>query len=277
MIFALIAPGLLRSRQAARRTECLNKLYQLGMAVQNYEHTMSCLPPGCVNKSGPIPNVAEGYHLGWTYQILPYIDQIGLYDAVNANGGAYGMSASGHSTQVPATFLCPSAPTDSPLPLSSYAGCIGGTTRQIDTDNTGLLYLNSSIRDEEIEDGRSNTFLAGEVRFSATLASAGLHWMTGTATTLRSSGVRLNATDDSTHEFESFDAGGFGSQHEGHVAFLIADGSARFVSPDTETDVLTILGDRADGQMLPATIDEAWRRTQNLQKLETVMQKMESP
>ena len=72
---AIIAPKLLMATAAARRTQCRNNLAQLALAIHTYETTHGVFPPGTINLTGPIQNVPEGYHVGWTVQILPFLEQ----------------------------------------------------------------------------------------------------------------------------------------------------------------------------------------------------------
>jgi len=277
IMLAVLTPGLLRSRQSARRAQCLNNLHQLGVALSNYEQTMTCFPPGCVNETGPIYPEAFGCHLGWVYQLLPYMDQQNLYEMVDPSEGAYGMSAATYAVTVVPTLVCPSRDPDLPGAVSSYAGCIGGSSQQIDTDGSGILYLNSSVRDWDIPDGRGYTTVAGEIIPSPALSRIGLTWISGTAATLRSSGIELNTTDDTLYEELSADAGGFGSSHQRTVAFLMADGSVRAMSAGTDMQILQRLGDRADGEMLPNEVDETMKRTQNQRRLSAALRGESQP
>ncbi len=273
IMLTVLTPGILRSRQAAQRAQCLNNLYQLGVAFNNYEQTMGCFPPGCVNETGPVFPEPYGYQVGWTYQLLPYLDQHNVYESLDLNEGAYGLTTGMFAAATIQVFICPSRDPDLPGAVSSYAGCIGGTSMQIDTDNSGMLYLNSSVRDYAIPDGRAYTFVAGEITPSPMLTRMGLTWISGTAATLRSSGVALNTTDDTL----TADAGGFGSSHEGTVAFVMADGSVRAMAEGTDIEVLGKLGDRADGEMLPNEVDETMRRTQNQRRLSAALQGDSAP
>jgi prepilin-type N-terminal cleavage/methylation domain-containing protein len=73
MLTALVLPALQQAREMARQTQCRAKLSQIGLALHNYQHAHGVLPPGCVNRTGPIRNQVEGYHFGWMTQILPML------------------------------------------------------------------------------------------------------------------------------------------------------------------------------------------------------------
>lgn len=48
ILIALLLPAVQAAREAARRTECLNHLKQLGLAVQNYADSWRCFPSSAI-------------------------------------------------------------------------------------------------------------------------------------------------------------------------------------------------------------------------------------
>src|ERR1700754_3461005 len=52
LLIALLVPAVQQAREAARRTECLNNMKQLGLAAQNYESTFKCFPSGWICQQG---------------------------------------------------------------------------------------------------------------------------------------------------------------------------------------------------------------------------------
>ena len=257
ILIALLLPAVQQAREAARRTQCKNNLMQFGIAMHTYEMAFEMMPSGTVNPTGPIRNIADGYHMSWLVQILPAFEQANLFGRINFNEGAYDpVNAAGPGATVIPGFVCPS---DNRLTsgASNYAGCFGGDDVAIDVNNNGLLFLNSGTGYQEIRDGASNTILAGEKIVLPRVQDLG--WMSGTMATLRNTGVPLNGGWDiggpRTTRNGSMAAlpapsdtatSGFSSQHTGGSQFVFADGSVRFLSENIDLKTYSHLGNRED-------------------------------
>jgi len=205
ILIALLLPAVQSTREAARRTQCLNNLLQIGMAIENYETTYLALPTGVVDRSGPVIETPTSYQFGWICRILPYLEQKNTYHHLNFNVGVYSASnltARGVTMNV---LLCPSdgtrnrgrssfgsgLPTGFPdVATTSYAGCHNDVEAPIDSKNTGVFILNGRIRSDEIEDGLARTIFVGEKLSSGDE----LGWASGTRATLRNTGTPINQT-----------------------------------------------------------------------------------
>src|SRR5262249_7092508 len=110
VLIALLLPAVQAAREAARRSQCVNNLMQLGIAVQNYEAAHEGLPPGVVNAKGPIKNTPSGYHFGWMTQILPFIEQGNVQRHLDYSVPVYHPANDTARGVVINTFLCPSSP-----------------------------------------------------------------------------------------------------------------------------------------------------------------------
>ena len=280
ILVALLLPAVQQAREATRRTQCKNNLAQIGVAMHNYHSTFRMLPPGCVNPTGPISNEGDGYHMSWIAQSLPMFDAHAMYRIIDFDSSAYSQSNAAVRAMSQRILQCPSErPANTDFVGSSYAGCTGGGNVPVDEDNTGLLFLNSSINDKQIRDGASNTLMVGERLLTNFPHTEDLGWMSGTSATLRNTAVSINSGDlpifvslgrnrnvprfadygaennedqppvapePPTPEFQT---GGFSSNHTGGAQFALADGSVRFVSENIGAAVVALLGNREDGEI----------------------------
>jgi prepilin-type N-terminal cleavage/methylation domain-containing protein/prepilin-type processing-associated H-X9-DG protein len=194
VLIALLLPAVQAAREAARRSQCVNNLMQIGLALKNYESSHQVLPPGSVNATGPIANKPSGYHMSWIVQILPFIEAKAAFNHIDFKYGAYDPVNSTVRSLSINTLLCPSVPfaftgTGTTGPANgSYAAVHHDTEAPIDVDNHGVFFLNSAVRYEEIDDGASYTIFVGERIPDAKF----LGWISGTSSTLRNVGTPIN-------------------------------------------------------------------------------------
>ncbi|TWU28052.1 DUF1559 domain-containing protein [Bythopirellula polymerisocia] len=253
VLVALLLPAVQAAREAARRTSCLNNISQLALATHNYEFGVEHLPAGVINPTGPIRSEPDGQHVSWIVQILPYMEMRTAYELFDMKAGAYApVNAPIRAVSV-SLLMCPSFPgneknEDETVAFGTYAGCHDGSETPINSDNNGVLFLNSNIRYSDILDGSSQTLLLGEMwPFESSLG-----WVSGTRATLRNTskigkltwGQRKDQQADPPGPLE---VGGFDSAHPGIVNTALADGSCRALNVDTDAKVLEQLGNRADG------------------------------
>jgi type II secretory pathway pseudopilin PulG len=252
VLVSLLLPAVQQAREAARRTSCRNNLMQIGLALRNYESAHGCLPPGSVDPNRPVRNDRKGYHFGWAVQILPYLDQANVYSAFDFSVSVYDNKNGNAAGQAFPAFACPSRGGMA----NSYAACHHDVEAPIDVDNHGVLFLNSSIRREDIRDGASHTIFVGEAG-----EIVGLGWASGTRDTLRNTGTPINGANvpgvggaapvAPLGNLNLLIVGGFQSPHAGGAHFVFGDGAVHFLMDKVSQKVLRQLGHRADGE-LPA-------------------------
>ena len=126
VLIALLLPAVQAAREAARRTQCVNNLKQIGLGVMNFESTNGNLPPDALRLAAPdknsdaqaaIPTCAASF----LTQLLPYMEQSNIYNLININQSAFNTanippSTGAHSGLNSAysvainAFICPSSP-----------------------------------------------------------------------------------------------------------------------------------------------------------------------
>jgi prepilin-type N-terminal cleavage/methylation domain-containing protein/prepilin-type processing-associated H-X9-DG protein len=110
-LVALLLPAVQAAREAARRSQCINNLKQIGLAFHNYHTANDCFPPGEMTAPNLLTN-----RTFWTCFILPHLELGPLGNAYNftmsvntsVNGGAnYGPVNSTVTQAAIKTYLCP--------------------------------------------------------------------------------------------------------------------------------------------------------------------------
>jgi len=194
ILIALLLPAVQQAREAARRTQCKNNLMQIGLALHNYEMAFQVLPPGVSNPTGPILNQPDGYHMSWITQILPYFEQRNAFNKIDFKQSVYAPANNPVRSHLLPILLCPSSPSTSTtqlddgtkFALNSYAGIHNDVEAPIGENQNGVLYLNSSVRYDQVTDGSSNTIYVAEYLMeNSQIPGDTLGWMSGTRGTLR--------------------------------------------------------------------------------------------
>jgi prepilin-type N-terminal cleavage/methylation domain-containing protein/prepilin-type processing-associated H-X9-DG protein len=186
ILIALLLPAVQAARESARRTECTNKLKQLGLASHSYESTYKRFPPGGVN-------VSPGGNWGHIPRLFPFIEQEGLHELID-----FSLNPGNNPAAAAATvrlLLCPSDPiaigarsnVGNDFSRNNYRGN-AGTMPNKAGDNTGIFYditLPNTVPNEDrlkfagvpvndILDGTSSTALMVEMAIGDEDPSVGL-------------------------------------------------------------------------------------------------------
>jgi prepilin-type N-terminal cleavage/methylation domain-containing protein/prepilin-type processing-associated H-X9-DG protein len=190
VLIALLLPAVQAAREAARRSQCVNNIKQLGLAAANYHSTNNCFPPGGFNAW----RVTQGSYAGTPYSawscfasMLPNMEQSTLFNSINwavATGQGDAACTMIQSTVTKSrlnTMICPSAslpPVGANInglsiglqaPGNSYFGSVGSSLEYYATQVNGLpngvfWYSGGPIGVQDVRDGTSNTLAFGEFK-----------------------------------------------------------------------------------------------------------------
>jgi prepilin-type N-terminal cleavage/methylation domain-containing protein/prepilin-type processing-associated H-X9-DG protein len=292
VLIALLLPAVQAAREAARRTQCVNNLKQIGIAAHNYHDQVGALPGSYL--------VYQVTSFSALSMMLGQLEQMPLYNALNFS---LAYSDPTNSTVLMANvsgFICPS---DFPNPIPSrgaqtnYMADMGswivwqsatGPNAGLPGPN-GVFFGNSSTRFAGILDGLSNTGLFSERELAdgnnaIVSPRSDVFFSPAAPTTLADAVAQCQAVDinnlsnqfplfmgapwvNGQHVFQHVmppntrSCGFFtalravmppSSRHPGGVNLLLADGSVRFIKDSVNVVTWRALGTIAGGEVIRA-------------------------
>jgi prepilin-type N-terminal cleavage/methylation domain-containing protein/prepilin-type processing-associated H-X9-DG protein len=278
VLMALLLPAIQAARESARRTQCINKLKQIGLALQNHHDAKKYFPSGA-----NIHTTIRRVGLSWNVLVLPYLELGSLYGEIQPqpDGGAANYS---HENSLIDSFICPSALEQGNEPnrekgsnYSAVAGAgrnddgkMGFTSPNCgDVFTDGVFFANSRTPIARITDGTSNTLAIGERTYFLRV------WLFGT--TKRGDPVSeicsgsahniLYPINADQYQFgfckvdDSAPTGApktmllndlqFGSDHPGGANFSFADGSVHMLSETIDMTVYKDMSTKDGGEITP--------------------------
>ncbi len=168
VLIGLLLPAVQKVREAANRMKCANNLKQIGLALHNYENTVSQYPPAGIYPVGR--TAGDVYSV--QARLLPYLEQGNLYRMIDLT--ATPASQPDVIKQRIAVYLCPSEQNDKPrqdgdlikYPLN-YAANLGTWfiwAPATGHGGNGAVAVNTPTRPADFTDGMSNTIAFAEVK-----------------------------------------------------------------------------------------------------------------
>jgi prepilin-type N-terminal cleavage/methylation domain-containing protein len=108
ILVTLLLPAVQSAREAARRIQCANHLKQIGLAVHNFHNANEHFPPSFLTGEG---------HASWLVVILPFVEELSLFDESSVHSQYYGLPD--HVTQQQLSiYYCPSRRSASQLSIA---------------------------------------------------------------------------------------------------------------------------------------------------------------
>src|SRR5690349_1595988 len=119
VLIALLLAAVQAARAAARRTQCINNLKQLAIAMHNY-HDVNCSFP--IVRQGKAAGTPLGPRRTWAFSILTTMEGMTLYNTINFMTDFYQRANTTAILVNVNTFDCPSDPGGSNIeePTTPY-------------------------------------------------------------------------------------------------------------------------------------------------------------
>ncbi|HEV7224882.1 MAG TPA: DUF1559 domain-containing protein [Pirellulales bacterium] len=235
VLVALLLPAVQAAREAARRSQSVNNLKQIGLALHNFHDVFGRLPASTYDKDGkPL--------LSWRVHILPFVEGQALYQQFHLDEPWDSEHNKPLIAQMPAVYRNPSFADPE---KTIYLACTGEhavfaegkedkghTAREIaatviDGKEAGWA---RSVRFADITDGLSNTIMVVEAN-----PDQAVIW----------------TKPDDLHIDADKPRAGLGGLRPGGFSALFCDGSVHFVSAMVDADTLKLLFDPRDGMPIP--------------------------
>jgi len=118
VLISLLLPAVQHARESGRRTQCINNLKQIGLAMHNYETRDKLFPIGArtwwraaPQNTDPVPPGCTSYleDFGWYAAIAPFVEQEGWYEKVNFSQCWMGLENETVRRNQFAVYMCPSS------------------------------------------------------------------------------------------------------------------------------------------------------------------------
>ena len=251
LLIGLVLPSVRRIREPAQRMTCSNNLKPIMLGLHNYadchpdgsdrtsgydekQTSRAAFPAGCYGAYSPVPES----RLSWQVCLLPFVEQDRLFGQFDPAKGFVPDSAG--ATCVVKLYLCPSARKIPEKPLTNYIAMAGlgedVLTSPLGAKGNGFMGYDRASSFKDISDGLANTMAIAETN------SALDHWAKGGQSTLRA----INPSEPNLMGSDRL----LGSLHSKGLNVAMCDGSVRFLSSKTSSQVLADMITIAGGEQI---------------------------
>ena len=281
MLVSILLPAVNAAREAARRTQCINNLKQLGLAINTYA--------GAHDNLFPFGVESQGQPALFAY-LLPFIEEQALWDSLDVykRTNQRRSNDTARYTVVP-TYLCPSFGPglydNNRLPnyqigaVSTYQGNGGAFNGSAlpqtknsefgEIPNNGTFGYGFRRSVNDMRDGLSKTIAFGEFVHADYTESSGFavppgnvrSWIFGTNQGAASYAFKVieftpNTLVDRIGDGVPFNHLPMGSRHVGVTNFVFADGAVTTVADGIDFDVYQAAATVAGGEALGDLSDQ---------------------
>ncbi len=211
----LLAIPIHQARESARRSQCVNNLKQIGLAMHNYHSQHNTFPAAYSASPDRKPL------LSWRVHILPFIEQQALYEEFHLDEPWDSPHNKVLIPRMPRVYACPSG---------SKALAREGKTAYLTPRGPSTIFPGpQAIKIQEITDGTSNTILVVDAGDSAAVI-----W----------------TKPDDWEVPADFNAQGLFGHHAAGTNFAFADGSVRFLQETITSKLVQALVTRNGGELI---------------------------
>jgi prepilin-type processing-associated H-X9-DG protein len=164
ILMALLLPAVQMAREAARRSQCGNNLKNIGLAMQHFHTTNGNFPPGEVGM-----NTND---IGWATYLLPYLDQVPLYQKAMAapiaiwpnGGGVMPQGTKWNSSATDITGLTPYVEVDKIIiTLVPASGSTPAVTQPLAQNTLTVFLCPSDVLAKTSKDGYGKSNYLGSI------------------------------------------------------------------------------------------------------------------
>ena len=224
VLVALLLPAVQAAREAARRSQCLNNLRQIGIAFHGYHDSHRTFAPGGWLR-GSTPALRW---IAWSALLLPHAEQAPLYQSLNLDLPYNAPANRTGAATVLSVYLCPSSLRPEPR---------GERITSPNNPPKGTMLYDKPISIPMIRDGTSFTLLVSE---DSTFSDG--QWIF--ARNVMDQAFPINKAPAFENDIRS--------EHPGGANALFADGSARFLKETIALRPLAAICTRAGGEIVSA-------------------------